>query len=87
MKENTMEFKSNSNWEKKHPPDELIQMARIKFVPKIHVWIPKSPIIECDHMKSGLGFFPYSKIFGKIKQWLENNQISLFELKFKSFEF
>ena len=55
------------------PPEELIQKARIKVVPKIHVWIPKSPIIECDHRKSGLGFFSYSKNFGKIKQWLENN--------------
>ena len=47
------------------PPEELIQMARIKVVPKIHVWIPKIPITECAHKKSGLEFFPYSKNFGK----------------------
>ena len=87
MKESQRNWNQIQIGRRNTPPEELIQMARIKVVPKIHVWIPKSPIIECDHIKSGLGFFPYSKIFGKIKQCLGNNQISLFELKFKSFEF
>jgi len=38
-------------------------MARIKLAPKIQVKVPKIPIIECDHNKSGLGFFPHSRIF------------------------
>ena len=65
MKEITKDSTSNSKWEKKHPPEELIQMARIKVAPKIHVWIQKSPIIECDHIKSGVVEFPYSRIFEK----------------------
>ena len=69
------------------PPRWLIQMTRNKVVLKIHVWIPKSPIIEWDHKKSDLGFFPCSKISGKFKQWLKNKWKPLFKLKFKSFEF
>ena len=69
------------------PPDELIQMARNKSSPKIHVWIFKSPIIECDHMKSDVVEFPCSRNFEKFKQCLGINQIPLFDLKFNSFEF
>ena len=68
-------------------PEELIQMARNKTSPKIHVWILKSPIIECDHIKSDVVEFPYSRNFEKFKQCLGINQIPLFGLKFKSFEF
>ena len=47
-------------------------MARIKFAPKIQVKVPKNPIIECDHNKSGLGFFPHSRNFKQFKQWFNN---------------
>ena len=69
---NQEEIQIKLNNREETPPEELIQNARIKVAPKIHVWIPKSPIIECDHNKSGLGIFPCSRNFGKIKQWHEN---------------
>jgi len=37
MKEITRKSKFKLKWEKKSPPEELIQMARIKGAPKIHV--------------------------------------------------
>ena len=69
------------------PPRRINSNGQNKSCPKNSCLNSKKSYIECDHKKSGLEFFPYWKIFGKIKQWLENNQISLFELRFKSFEF
>jgi len=37
MKEIIKKFKTNSTRGKKHPPEELIQKARIKVALKIHV--------------------------------------------------
>ena len=69
------------------PPDELIQMARNKTSPKILVWLLKSLINECDHMKSDVVEFPCLWIFQKFKQDLGINQKPLFEFEFKYFEF
>ena len=65
------------------PPDELIQKARNKSCTKIHIWILKSPIIECDHMKSDVVEFPCSRNFEKFKQDLGLIQKPLFDLRFK----
>ena len=69
------------------PPVELIQKARNKSSPKIHVWILKSLINECDHISSDVGPIPCSWIFQIFKQDLGINQKPLFDLKFKWFEF
>ena len=47
----------------------------------------KSPIIECDHMKSDVVEFPCSRNFEKFKQDLGINLKPLFELRFKYLEF
>ena len=62
-------------------------MARNKVAPKILVWLLKSHINECDHMKSDVVGFPCSLNFQKFKQDLGINQKTLFELEFKYFEF
>ena len=85
MKEIKKKFKSNSTRGKKHPPEEIIQKARIKVALKIQVKVPKNPTIECDHNKSGLGFFPHSRNFKQSKQCTENIQKALIKLRFKSF--
>ena len=69
------------------PPDELIQKARNKSSPKIHVWVLKIPINVCDHMKIDVVEFPCSWIFERFKQDLGINLKPLFELRFKYLEF
>src|ERR1041385_650627 len=77
---------SKSKWEKEHPPDELIQKARYKYFPKIHVRVLKSLINECDHFKNDLDSNPCSWIFQIFKQYLGINKIPLFDLNFKNVE-
>ena len=74
-------------WEREHPQMNLIQMATLKVAPKIPLAFLKCPIIECDHIPSDVESIPCSKIFQIFKQELGINQIPLFELEFKYFEF
>src|SRR3954468_9513577 len=87
FKKKSWKSNSKSKWEKEHPPDELIQKARYKYFPKIHVRVLKSLINECDHISSDVGPTPCSWIFQIFKQCLGINQKPLFELRFKLFEF
>ena len=79
----SFEIKFKLKWEKEHPPDELIQMAKNKVAPKIPFAFLKSLINECDPISSDVGPTPCSWIFQIFKQEHEFKFKPLFELKFK----
>ena len=70
-----------------NPQMNLIQMARIKVAPKIPFAFLKNPINEWDHISSDVGPTPCSWIFQIFKQEHGFKFKTLFELKFKVFEF
>ena len=57
---------------KRKAPNEFIQMARQKVLPKLSLVFLKSPINEDDHISSEVGPTASSKIFQEIQKGLEN---------------
>ena len=64
-------FKRNSKMGKRKALENLIQMARKKFLPKIPLLFLKSLINKLDHILSEVGPTACTKISQKFKQGLE----------------